>query len=304
MESDLEYKTNDPYSPRLLPDGRVASRLTSFVIRGTRIKPHLAQVMRNYGQHFEILVPRGAGEQTVADTWNPDLQAIFPARNRNSNRPLVLEIGSGMGDQAVSWAKSNLHSDLLALEVWDEGRAQTIKKAVCNSVLENLRLMQVDATLLIERFEPNTFAEIWTFFPDPWRKSRHHRRRLIQPGFSRQVWRVLKPGGKWRIATDWEEYATHIDEVLSTSQPAWQVCDETLESQENQKNLGNPPVASAQSKAKNSGGKDYEYNFQVARWPGRVLTKFEKKGLKAGRKIVDFCAMKSMGGKDEAEIHT
>jgi tRNA (guanine-N7-)-methyltransferase len=117
--------------------------------------------------------------------------------------------------------------------------------------LTNVRLLMLDAVWALEHLvEPDALAELWTFFPDPWHKSRHHKRRLVTPRLAAVVAQRLRPGGLWRLATDWPDYADQVDEVLA----------------------GEPGLA---------GGR-------TARWAERPLTKFERRGLDEGRPIVDW----------------
>lgn len=258
------YNTLDPHAPRMLPDGKVASRLTSFIIRGTRLPSRLQKVVAEYESTYLVPIPRGAGVTTIAAGWKPQWKQIFSQQmmrvSSDADLEIVIEVGSGMGDQAVHYAIEHPEKSVLALEVWDEGRAQTMRKAQSVGGIDNLRLLFADATIFLPLLEPNSIAEVWTFFPDPWRKARHHRRRLVRNEFAQAVYRAIKPGGVWRIATDWDNYAQSITQVIQDSQFI--------------------PV---------SGG---EADFIVPRWTQRIMTKFEAKGLAAGRQIFDFSAYK------------
>lgn len=130
------------------------------------------------------------------------------------------------------------------------GVAQTLV-AMRHAGIDNVRMAIVNAPeALATMLAPASVREVRTWFPDPWHKARHHKRRVITVGFTELVARVLEPGGLWRIATDWDDYAEWIDDVLTTS----------------------PFVA---------GG-------PAPRFEGRVETRFERKGLAAGRNIHDF----------------
>jgi tRNA (guanine-N7-)-methyltransferase len=122
--------------------------------------------------------------------------------------------------------------------------------------LDNLRLVQANAAELLATALPEgSVDELWVFFPDPWHKARHHKRRLVTPEFARLAARVLRPGGTWRLATDWVEYA---EQMLDVGE------------------------ASADFDNLHGAG-------QVApRFDGRVLTSFEKKGTEAGRTVTDL----------------
>lgn len=165
--------------------------------------------------------------------------------------PLFVEIGCGVGEATAALAQTHPEANIVALEVWPPGVAATLG-AVGAVGADNVRLCSIDAAwFLRERVVPGSVAGLWTFFPDPWPKTRHHKRRLIQPNFAQLVAERLRPGADWRIATDWADYADQIDEVLA-------------------------------------GVADFE-GGRVERWPERPLTKFERKGLDAGRDIADFC---------------
>ncbi len=140
-------------------------------------------------------------------------------------------------------------------------------------------------------------TELWVFFPDPWHKSRHHKRRLIQPAFAELAARALKPGGLWRIATDWSNYAVHVREVMADSpdfenlhdgersgaeSPLTQVWESGVESL-----VGGAPVkegrapVSTEHNGPNEGIDDT--GGWAPRFDGRILTSFENKAHEAGR---------------------
>lgn len=164
--------------------------------------------------------------------------------------PLAVEIGCGIGEATVALAAARPGTNVLALEVWLPGVAETLGR-VAEAGLDNVRLCGVDAVWLLEHVvPPDSLEELWTFFPDPWHKVRHHKRRLVAPGFAATAARRLRPGGWWRLATDWSEYAEQMVAVLDA--------EPLLE-----------------------GG-------VVERWAERPLTKFERKGLAVGRTITDL----------------
>jgi tRNA (guanine-N7-)-methyltransferase len=141
--------------------------------------------------------------------------------------------------------------DVLAFEVWRPGVASTFLHLE-ESGATNVRVLSVDAVWCLEHlFGPGRLAELWTFFPDPWHKKRHHKRRLVTPGFAALAASRLAPGSAWRLATDWPDYAEQIRTVLD---------DEPLL----------------------EGG-------EVERWAERPVTKFERRGLAEGRPVADFC---------------
>ena len=131
--------------------------------------------------------------------------------------PLVLEIGSGMGETTAEIALQNPATDFIAVEVHGPGVGSLLKR-IETLALKNLRVIRHDAVEVLERMIPDAaLAGIHLFFPDPWPKKRHHKRRLVQPPFAALAARKLAPGGYLHAATDWPEYATQIEEVFSSS---------------------------------------------------------------------------------------
>ena len=130
--------------------------------------------------------------------------------------PLVLEIGSGMGETTAEIAQQNPNIDFIAIEVHGPGIGSLLKKIDALG-LKNLRLIRHDAVDVLESMVPDgLLAGIHLFFPDPWPKKRHHKRRLVQPPFAALAARKLAPGGYFHAATDWPEYAVQMDAVLSS----------------------------------------------------------------------------------------
>lgn len=171
--------------------------------------------------------------------------------------PLVLEIGSGMGESTAQLAAAEPHRDHLAVEVYKPGLAQLLMRAETLEVT-NLRLLRGDATVLLrEHLTANSLAEVRVFFPDPWPKKRHHKRRLIQPEFLELVASRLREGGILHLATDWENYADQMMQVC-TDEPK----------------LRNP------------------YGDRPGGWAPRPewrpLTKFEQRARREGREIRDL----------------
>jgi tRNA (guanine-N7-)-methyltransferase len=171
--------------------------------------------------------------------------------------PLVVEIGSGVGEATAALAAARPEHDVVALEVWRPGVAHTLGLLAAAGA-GNVRLLSVDAVWCLEHlFAPAGVEELWTFFPDPWPKKRHHKRRLVTPDFARLAASRLRPGGLWRLATDWSDYAGQMRAVLD-AEPALE---------------GGP----------------------VERWPKRPVTKFERKGVAAGRTITDLAYRRAAG---------
>jgi tRNA (guanine-N7-)-methyltransferase len=129
--------------------------------------------------------------------------------------PVLLEIGSGMGETTSQLAAAQPELNYLAVEVYKPGLAQLILRADVLAV-DTLRLLRGDAvTVLTEHLEPASLAGVRLFFPDPWPKAKHHKRRIVQPDFVALVASRLVPGGVFHMATDWEEYAEQMMTVCS-----------------------------------------------------------------------------------------
>ena len=129
--------------------------------------------------------------------------------------PLVLEIGSGMGETTAAIAKAHPEADFIAVEVHGPGVGSLLKRIDAEG-LSNVRLIRHDAVEVLERMIPDgALAAIHLFFPDPWPKKRHHKRRLVQPAFAALAARKLAPGGTLHAATDWLEYAEQMQSVFS-----------------------------------------------------------------------------------------
>lgn len=128
--------------------------------------------------------------------------------------PLVLEIGSGMGETTARIAAERPDADFVAIEVHGPGVGALLRR-IEDQGLKNLRVIRHDALeVLGHMIADGALAGMHLFFPDPWPKKRHHKRRLVQPAFAALAARKLAPGGYLHAATDWPEYAAQIDEVL------------------------------------------------------------------------------------------
>lgn len=139
-----------------------------------------------------------------------DLSAVF-----GKPAPLILEIGCGMGETTATIAAARPECNFIGIEVHTPG-VGSLMKEIATRELNNLRVIQHDAVEVVrDMIAPGMLAGIHIFFPDPWPKKRHHKRRLIQPAFVHQLALRLAPGGYIHCATDWEEYAQQMLEVLS-----------------------------------------------------------------------------------------
>jgi len=167
--------------------------------------------------------------------------------------PTILEIGCGMGETTAAIALAHPRNDYLGVEVHSPG-VGSLLKLIEEKQLANVRIVQHDAVEIVEQMiRPETLAGIHIFFPDPWPKKRHHKRRLIQPRFVQLLASRLIPGGYLHLATDWQEYAEQMLDVLA-----------------NEPLLDNTAAG-----------------FSL-RPEYRPLTKFEQRGVKLGHRVWDL----------------
>jgi tRNA (guanine-N7-)-methyltransferase len=145
----------------------------------------------------------------------PKYGLAFSEQKISSSRDLVLEIGSGMGETTAQIAKAHPAADFIAIEVHGPGIGSLLNRIEAEK-LANLRVIRHDAVDVLEHMiADGSLAAIHLFFPDPWPKKRHHKRRLVQPSFAALAARKLKHGGILHAATDWPDYAEHMQEVFS-----------------------------------------------------------------------------------------
>ncbi len=179
-----------------------------------------------------------------------DLDAVFGRR-----APRVVEIGFGNGENLLTLAERHPERDFLGIEVHGAGVGRVLG-TVQERGLTNIRVIRHDAVEVLERgLAAGRVAEVLIFFPDPWPKARHHRRRLVQPDVARLLARALAPDGVLRLATDWEPYAEHMLAVLD-AEPALE-------------NVAGP-------------------GRFVPRPEDRPVTKFERRGERLGHAIFDL----------------
>jgi len=180
--------------------GHPSRPIRSFVVRAGRLGPGQQRALTDLGPRF--LLP-----------YTPDRCDLDAAFGRHA--PRVLEIGFGMGDATVSIAQAQPGTDFIGIEVHTPGVGALLKR-IGELDLTNLRLIQHDAVEVLEHMiAPDSLAGVHIFFPDPWHKKRHHKRRLIQPAFVRQLASRIAPGGYLHCATDWQPYAEQMLDVLS-----------------------------------------------------------------------------------------
>jgi len=176
--------------------------IRSYVLRQSRTTPAqkraVEELLPKYGIAFSrtLLSP----------------QAIFQRK-----APLVLEIGSGMGETTAEIAKAHPEADFIAVEVHGPGVGSLLNR-IEKENFSNIRVVRHDAAEVLEHMVADgSLAAIHLFFPDPWPKKRHHKRRLVQPPFVSLVKEKLSAGGIVHLATDWPDYASQIEEVFSAN---------------------------------------------------------------------------------------
>ena len=186
------------------------------------------------------------------------LPAIGSRSLFGNGRPLIIEIGFGMGDATLAFAEANKDKNYLAFDVHRPGIGKVVSEIAVRQI-PNLKIVEGDAQEILKSDKAETAVcdGFHIFFPDPWQKKKHHKRRLISPPFTEVLTSLLKPGGYLLVATDWEDYADRIREVLSSF-----------------------------PELENRSQTDF------ARTPWRPETKFENKGIEKGHRIFDFLYVK------------
>lgn len=214
--------------------------IRSFVRRTGRLTPSQQRALDELWPHY--------GVDYSAEPLNLDVLFERAA-------PRVLEIGFGNGETLVQQARENPDLDFIGIEVHEPGVGHCLLKAR-DAGMNNLRLIKHDAIEVLERqIPPLSLQRINIYFPDPWPKKRHHKRRLLQPSFLVLLHDRLRSGGALHIATDWANYAEHIDDVFASV--------DLFDCDERREHDGDRPL-------------------------DRPVTKFEKRGLKQGHRIVDW----------------
>jgi tRNA (guanine-N7-)-methyltransferase len=172
-----------------------------------------------------------------------DLQRLFGRAG-----PKLMEIGFGMGETTAEIAVANPDCDYLAVEVHTPGVGSLLRRIAVDDI-RNIRIVQHDAVEVLQHMiAPGSLDGVHLFFPDPWPKKRHHKRRLVQPAFAALLAERTRPGGRLHAATDWEDYARQLEAVFS-AEPRLEKSDAT-----------HP----------------------------RPRTRFERRGLKLGLRVWDF----------------
>ena len=192
-----------------------------------------------------------------------DLDALFGAKV-----PVIVEIGSGMGETTAQIAQAMPHNNFVAVEVHTPG-VGALLKLIEQKQLTNLRVIQHDAVEVVQQMiAERSLAGVHLFFPDPWPKARHHKRRIVQPPFIKLLASRVVPGGYLHFATDWEPYAQWILEVLSSE----------------------PSLINANASPSPSADSTHHHTAPgfAPRPAYRPITKFESRGLKLGHGVWDL----------------
>lgn len=215
-------------------------KIRSFVLREGRLTKGQQQAIETYWPDFGLEY-----QQQIID-----LAQVF---GRDAHR--VLEIGFGMGKSLVEMAAAAPEKDFIGIEVHKPGVGACLGEIAAHS-LTNLRLFEHDAVEVLNHcIADSSLDTVQLFFPDPWHKKRHHKRRIVQSEFVQAIRKKLKTGGVFHMATDWENYAEHMLEVMSVA--------------EGFTNLS-------------------QTNNYVERPEHRPLTKFEQRGQRLGHGVWDL----------------
>jgi len=175
-------------------------RIRSFVLRQGHLSKGQERALEEFGPQFCL-------------DYRPELLDLNAAFGRVA--PKVLEIGFGMGQATAEIAAGAPQTDFLGVEVHTPG-VGSLLKLTGEQGLSNIRIIQHDAVEVLENMiAPDALDGAHIFFPDPWHKKRHNKRRLVQPAFLKLLVSRIKPGGYVHLATDWEDYAIQMLEVLS-----------------------------------------------------------------------------------------
>jgi len=214
--------------------------IRSFVLRQGRMTPAQQNALDSLWEKYGI----EAGKIPL------DLDALF-----GRSAPRILEIGFGMGSSLAEMAAAHPGQDYLGIEVHRPGVGNLLKLIDAHP-LSNVRVISADAIDVLNRQIADACLDaVYLFFPDPWHKRRHHKRRIVQPSFVTRIAQKLKPGGHFHLATDWEEYAGQMLRVLSAA----------------------PEFANT------AGAGEY-----APRPAYRPLTKFEQRGHDLGHRVCDL----------------
>ncbi|ALO43240.1 tRNA (guanosine(46)-N7)-methyltransferase TrmB [Pseudoalteromonas phenolica] len=228
-----------------LNEGKYIRKVRSFVKREGRLTKGQAAAIEKCWSSMGLEHSQGL----------LDFSQVF-----GNDNDVVLEIGFGMGKSLVEMAKNAPHLNFIGIEVHRPGVGACLMEAD-EAGLTNLRVFEHDAVeVLADCIADGSLTTMQLFFPDPWHKKRHHKRRIVQPEFVESLRQKLRVGGVFHMATDWENYAEHMLEVM-TAAPGYENISET---------------------------QDY-----VPRPDNRPLTKFEQRGHRLGHGVWDLMFKRS-----------
>lgn len=222
--------------------------VVSFVRRSSRMNDSQRKAWDAHYDRFVVALPAATTSTSIAPDATVNWDDVF-----GRSAPMIVEIGAGIGDSLVPMASARPEVNFVAFEVFSPAVAQTMARLVRHGVT-NVRLVIADATQGLDTLFPDdSLTEIWTFFADPWHKKKHHKRRLVNATFAAVIARKLVPGGAWRLATDWADYAEWMREQLD-----------------------------------GVGCLINEHDGWAPRYAARPITKFEARGLAEGREVFDL----------------
>ncbi|TKI03080.1 tRNA (guanosine(46)-N7)-methyltransferase TrmB [Martelella alba] len=238
--------SNNVISAEFDEQGRPLRRIRSFVRRQGRLTKGQQTALESFWPEMGV-------------EYRPEPTSLASLFGRDA--PVTLEIGFGMGASLVQMAAASPDENFLGIEVHQPGVGACLMSAKAAG-LENLRVMCHDAVEVLQHMIPDgSLARMLLFFPDPWHKARHHKRRIVQGPFVELVGRKLRPGAVFHMATDWQPYAEHMLAVMTQAR-------------------GFCNLSTTQ---------DY-----VARPSSRPLTKFEQRGQRLGHGVWDLLFEKTV----------
>ena len=215
-------------------------RIKSFVKRAGRMTPSQEHALQHYWPKYGLSLDQGL----------LDFASLF-----GNDHPVIMEIGFGMGDSLSTMAATMPWNNYIGIEVHRPGVGRLLNN-LATQELSNVRVFCDDAIeVMAQCINDGSLAGVQLFFPDPWHKKKHHKRRIVQPAFAQLVQQKLKQGGVFHMATDWENYAEHMMEVMS-AEKGW-------ENQAGENNFSPRPA-----------------------W--RPETKFERRGARLGHGVWDL----------------
>lgn len=198
-----EENSIEQQSPEQDGEAKHMRTVKSFVLRAGRMTEGQQKAMESVWPDMGLELQQGL----------LDLNEVF-----GREAPVVLEIGFGMGDSLVEMAKDQPEKNYIGIEVHRPGVGRLLSNAE-KAQLTNIRVFCEDAIEVLAQCIPDgSLSCIQLFFPDPWHKKRHHKRRIVQPEFAQTLRKKLKVGGVFHMATDWENYAEHMMEVMSAAE--------------------------------------------------------------------------------------